>query len=69
MSTLVFFKLLAIFVIVAIGWIVGKLRWLSPADIETGAPAAAARVLANAAYFIFVPALPVPTTRRIRLAA
>ncbi|MES2992628.1 MAG: AEC family transporter [Pseudomonadota bacterium] len=69
MSTLVFFKLLAIFVIVAIGWIVGKLRWLSPADIETGAQADPARVLANAAYYIFVPALLFRTTARIDFGA
>jgi hypothetical protein len=31
MSSLVFFKLLAIFVVVAIGWVVGKLRWLGDA--------------------------------------
>jgi len=61
----VFFKLLAIFVIVAIGWIVGKLRWLSPADAESGAQADPARVLANAAYYIFVPALLFRTTARI----
>ena len=65
MSSLVFFKLLAIFVIVAIGWIVGKLRWLSPADAETGATADPARVLSNAAYYIFVPALLFRTTARI----
>ena len=57
MSSLVFFKLLAIFVVVAIGWIVGKLKWLGTAD--------PARTLANAAYYIFVPALLFRTTARI----
>ncbi|MEQ1685941.1 MAG: AEC family transporter [Burkholderiaceae bacterium] len=57
MSSLVFFKLLTIFVVVAIGWIVGKLKWLG-----TGDPA---RTLANAAYYIFVPALLFRTTARI----
>jgi predicted permease len=57
MSTLVFFKLLTIFVIVAIGWIVGKLKWLGGQD--------PARTLANAAYYIFVPALLFRTTARI----
>ena len=62
MSTLVFFKLLAIFVIVAIGWIVGRLKWLGD---ERHDPA---RTLANAAYYIFVPALLFRTTARIDFA-
>ena len=57
MSTIVVFKLLTIFVIVAIGWIVGKLKWLGGTD--------PARTLANAAYYIFVPALLFRTTARI----
>ena len=61
MSTLVFFKLLTIFVVVAIGWIVGKLKWLSP----PGSNSDPARTLANAAYYIFVPALLFRTTARI----
>ncbi len=65
MSTLVFLKLVAIFVVVALGWVVGKARWLGPNN-ETSDPA---RVLANAAYYIFVPALLFRTTARIDLAA
>lgn len=61
MSTLVFLKLLAIFVVVALGWVAGKARWLGEGD--------PARVLANAAYYIFVPALLFRTTARIDLAA
>lgn len=61
MSSPVFFKLLAIFVVVAIGWIVGRLRWLGAADSD----ADPARILANAAYYIFVPALLFRTTARI----
>ncbi len=61
MSTLVFLKLLAIFVVVALGWVVGKARWLGEND--------PARTLANAAYYIFVPALLFRTTARIDLAA
>ena len=57
MSSLVFFKLLTIFVVVAIGWVVGKLKWLGSND--------PARTLANAAYYIFVPALLFRTTARI----
>jgi malonate transporter len=65
MSTLVFLKLLAIFVVVALGWVVGKLRWLGP-QTETSDPA---RTLANAAFYIFVPALLFRTTVRIDLQA
>ena len=61
MSALVFFKLFAIFVVVAIGWVVGKLKWLGPAE----AGADPARTLAHAAYYIFVPALLFRTTARI----
>ena len=61
MSSLVFFKLVAIFVVVAIGWVVGKLRWLGEADTRVDP----ARILANAAYYIFVPALLFRTTARI----
>ncbi|MEP6875375.1 MAG: AEC family transporter, partial [Burkholderiales bacterium] len=57
MSTVVLFKLLTIFVVVAIGWIVGRLKWLGGGD--------PARTLANAAYYIFVPALLFRTTARI----
>lgn len=70
MSRLVFFKLLAIFVVVAIGWVVGKLRWLSPSGGASGAGGDTdpARTLANAAYYIFVPALLFRTTARIDFA-
>ena len=62
---MVFFKLVAIFVVVAIGWVVGKLRWLGEADAAGNSKADPARVLANAAYYIFVPALLFRTTARI----
>ncbi len=65
MSTLVFFKLVAIFVVVGLGWVVGKARWLGPNN-ESSDPA---RTLANAAYYIFVPALLFRTTARIDLKA
>ena len=64
MSTVVFLKLVAIFVVVALGWVVGKARWLGQVT-ETSDPA---RVLANAAYYLFVPALLFRTTARIDLA-
>jgi len=57
MTTLIFFKLLAIFMVVAIGWVAGRLRWLGEND--------PARTLANAAFYIFVPALLFRTTARI----
>ncbi len=64
MSSLVFFKLVAIFVVVAIGWVVGKLKWLDSSSGEASA-SDPARTLANAAYYIFVPALLFRTTARI----
>ena len=59
LSTLVFLKLVVIFVVVALGWVVGKLRWLGDND--------PARTLANAAYYIFVPALLFRTTARLEI--
>ena len=59
MSALVFFKLLAIFAIAALGWVIGKLKWLGPAEIDP------ARTLSNAAFYIFVPALLFRTTARL----
>jgi predicted permease len=59
MSVAIFLKLLAIFVVVAVGWMAGRLRWLGDND--------PARVLSNAAFYIFVPALLFRTTARIDL--
>ena len=59
MTTAIFFKLLAIFAVVAIGWVAGRMRWLGPAGSDP------ARILSNAAFFIFVPALLFRTTARI----
>jgi malonate transporter and related proteins len=56
-------KLLAILVAVAIGWIVGRMRWLGGG--EAGSDSDPARVLANAAFYIFVPALLFRTTARL----
>lgn len=60
MTSLVFFKLFAIFAVVALGWAVGKAKWLGEND--------PARTLSNAAFYIFIPALLFRTTARIRLA-
>jgi malonate transporter and related proteins len=61
MGLAVFLKLVAIFAVVALGWIAGRMRWLGSGDV--------ARVLSNAAFFLFIPALLFRTTARIDLAA
>jgi malonate transporter and related proteins len=61
MSLAVFLKLIAIFAVVALGWIAGRARWLGEGDV--------ARVLSNAAFFLFIPALLFRTTARIDLSA
>ena len=60
MSWLVLQKLLALFSIVALGWWAGRQRWLGEGDT--------ARVLGNAAFMIFVPALLFRTAARLPLA-
>src|SRR3982750_4208774 len=60
MSSPVLFKLLAIFIVVALGYLAGRLRWLGEND--------PARVLGNAAFYLFVPALLFRTTSRLDLA-
>ncbi|QPF75914.1 AEC family transporter [Roseateles sp. DAIF2] len=68
MSWLVFYKLLAIFITVAIGWFVGHMRWLGGRDAggQGGDPA---RVLSAAAFYLFVPALLFRTTARVDFAS
>src|SRR6185295_13594301 len=60
MSTAVFLKLLAIFGIVTLGWVAGKLKWLGDKD--------PARTLSSAAFYIFIPALLFRTTARVEFA-
>jgi len=64
-------KLVAILVAVAIGWAVGRMRWLGggKAGSQPGEEGDPARVLANAAFFIFVPALLFRTTARLDTSA
>lgn len=65
MSLVLLNKLLAIFCTVALGWVAGRLRWL-------GEPAGGidpARLLGNAAFYIFVPALLFRTMARLDIAA
>ncbi len=52
-------KLLAIAAVVLVGWVAGRTRWLGSDD--------AARVLSNAAFLVFTPALLFRTTARIDL--
>lgn len=61
MSLALFLKLVAIFAVVALGWVAGRARWLGSGDT--------ARVLANAAFYLFIPALLFRTTARIDLAS
>jgi predicted permease len=61
MSWLVLQKLLAMFIVVALGWWAGRRRWLGGED--------SGRVLANSAFMIFVPALLFRTAARLDLAA
>ena len=71
MSSLIFFKLLAIFLVVALGWFVGQRGWLAPnanSDNPREPGPDPSRVLSNAAFFIFIPALLFRTTARIDVA-
>lgn len=63
MSTAALLKLLAIAATVALGWVAGRLNWLGPRGSDP------ARVLSNAAFYLFVPALLFRTIARIDLAA
>lgn len=65
MTLAVFYKLLAIFLTVALGWAAGRMRWLGSG--EDGSDPA--RVLGNAAFYIFVPALLFRTTVRLDFAS
>jgi predicted permease len=64
MTGTVSYKLLAIFITAAIGWIAGRAHWLGTGT-DSSDPA---RVLSNAAFFIFVPALLFRTTARLDFA-
>lgn len=64
MTLAIFYKLLAIFLTVALGWVAGRMRWLDAGN-EQADPA---RLLGNAAFYIFVPALLFRTTVRLDFA-
>ncbi|RZU00604.1 AEC family transporter [Rivibacter subsaxonicus] len=57
MPSVLFLKLLAIFVTIAIGWAAGRTKAFSGGE--------AARILSNAAFFVFAPALLFRATARI----
>ena len=61
MSLAVMLKLLAIFAVVALGWVAGRVRWLGEGD--------PARPLSAAAFYLFAPALLFRTTARLDLHA
>ena len=61
MTIALLYKLLAIVLVVFLGWVVGKLRWLGDEKAEP------ARVLSNAAFYLFAPALLFRTTSRVDL--
>jgi predicted permease len=61
MASLVFLKLFAIFVVVALGWVVGKLKWLGDND--------PVRTLSKAAFYIFIPALLFRTMARVEFSS
>lgn len=65
MTWLVFYKLLAVFFTVALGWAVGRTGWLGPAAAGTDP----ARQLGNAAMYLFVPALLFRSTARLDTSA
>ncbi len=62
MSAAVFAKLLGLFATVALGWVASRQRWLGSRANDP------ARVLSNAAFYLFVPALLFRTMARIELA-
>jgi predicted permease len=65
MTAAVLYKLLAILFIVTLGWGAGRMHWLGTGN-DSSDPA---RVLSNAALYIFIPALLLRTTIRLDFAA
>lgn len=65
MTLVIFHKLLAIAITVALGWLAGRQRWLG----GRGGIGPAARALSDAAFYLFVPALLFRTMARLDFAA
>ncbi len=64
MTVAIAIKLLAVLVTAALGYVAGRMKWLT-----IGAPGSdAARVLSNAAFYVFIPALLFRTTARLDFA-
>lgn len=63
MSALIFLKLVALFTVVFLGWLGGRLRWFG----ERTAASDPARILSAVAFYVFVPALLFRTMARIDL--
>ena len=69
MTAAVAHKLLAIMLTVALGWLATQRGWLGPAGDADRPGSGPARVLGNAAFYLFVPALLFRTMARLDLAA
>jgi predicted permease len=57
MTLAVFYKLLAIFATVLMGWLAGRLGWIGGKTTTGGGLPAAARAISDATFYLFVPAL------------
>lgn len=64
MTLVIFYKLLAVLLTISLGWAAGRAGWLH----EGNGRSDPARVLANAALYIFIPALLFRTSARLDLA-
>ena len=67
MTIAVVYKLLAIFLTVGLGWVAGHFRWLGQSADADDPGSDPARVLSNAVFYIFVPALLFRTIVRLDL--
>jgi predicted permease len=65
MSIAILLKLVAIFAVVAFGWVAGRARWVTGPRDDEDVP----RILGNAAFVLFMPALLFRTTARIDFGA
>jgi malonate transporter and related proteins len=69
MPSAVLLKLASIVLVIVVGYVAGRQRWLGPAPRRDGAAAGEAsdpaRVLSNAAFYVFIPALLFRTTARV----
>ena len=65
MPSVVVYKLLALLIVVALGWVVARLNLLRGKG--DGGSAEPTRLLSNAAFYIFIPALLFRTSVRLDL--